>query len=450
MIHLIARVMGIGIETADMLVNEILSRHLRDTKAVARYAGLTGSPDESGKRRREKGLARAGNARVRRGMIQLAWRFLRFQKDSVLAQWFRARAADGRSGTRKTMIVALARKLLIAPWRMATTGEIVDRFVEPLKSLGQNLNGRFGGVRKRRVTFGQLKQLVDAANSLGGDNAEFRKMAAKRVDAHGPLLDQQFTRLVQHQRGLLLRALDRNEAHSRSRHRFAAGIGVDRVVTPGFNALKFFAWMDESKPTWYTVTEAAHQMTSNPLHGVRKPGSVGLAAGPEVAIMDENGHLLEAGEVGEIGIRGENVTAGYENNPKANAEAIVNGWLRTGDQGVKDADGYISLTGRLKEIINRGGEKVSPREVDEALMDHPAVLQVVTFAVPHDKLGEDIAAAVVLREGATATEGELRSFLSERLAAFKTPRKILFLAEIPKGATGKLQRIGLAEKLGLC
>jgi len=126
MIHLIARVIGIGIETADMLVNEILSRHLRDSKAVARYAGLTGSPDESGKRRREKGLARAGNARVRRGMIQLAWRFLRFQKDSVLAQWFRTRAADGRSGTRKTMIVALARKLLIALWRMATTGEIPE------------------------------------------------------------------------------------------------------------------------------------------------------------------------------------------------------------------------------------------------------------------------------------------------------------------------------------
>jgi transposase len=126
MVGLIARVIGIGIETADMLVNEILSRHLRDSKAVARYAGLTGSPDESGKRRREKGLARAGNARVRRGMIQLAWRFLRFQKDSVLAQWFRARAADGRSGTRKTMIVALARKLLIALWRMTTTGEIPE------------------------------------------------------------------------------------------------------------------------------------------------------------------------------------------------------------------------------------------------------------------------------------------------------------------------------------
>jgi len=126
MIRLIARVMGIGVETADMLVNEILSRHLRSSKAVARYAGLTGSPDESGKRRREKGLARAGNARVRRGMIQMAWRFLRFEKDSRLAHWFSTRAADGRSGTRKTMIVALARKLLIALWRMATTGEIPE------------------------------------------------------------------------------------------------------------------------------------------------------------------------------------------------------------------------------------------------------------------------------------------------------------------------------------
>jgi transposase len=129
MVRLLARVIGVGIETADMLVNEILSRRLRDSKAVARYAGLTGSPDESGKRRREKGLARSGNSRVRRGMIQLAWRFLRFQKYSVLAQWFRARAADRRGGTRKTMIVALARKLLIALWRMTATGEIPKRVV---------------------------------------------------------------------------------------------------------------------------------------------------------------------------------------------------------------------------------------------------------------------------------------------------------------------------------
>ena len=124
MVRLIARLLGVGVETADMLVNEIFSRHLRDRKAVARYAGLTGSPDESGRRRRERGLARAGNARVRCGMIQLAWRFLRFQKDSALAQWFHARTADGRGSTRKTMIVALARKLLIALWRLVTTGEM--------------------------------------------------------------------------------------------------------------------------------------------------------------------------------------------------------------------------------------------------------------------------------------------------------------------------------------
>jgi transposase len=129
MVRLIARVLGVGAETADMLVNEILSRHLRDRKAVARYAGLTGSPDESGRRRRERGLARAGNARVRCGMIQLAWRFLRFQKDSALAQWFHARTADGRGSTRKTMIVALARKLLIALWRLVTTGEVSEGIV---------------------------------------------------------------------------------------------------------------------------------------------------------------------------------------------------------------------------------------------------------------------------------------------------------------------------------
>jgi acyl-CoA synthetase (AMP-forming)/AMP-acid ligase II len=275
--------------------------------------------------------------------------------------------------------------------------------------------------------------------------------------------------------------------------------------TPGFNALKFFAWMREARPTWYTavptmhqailtrvahnldviaahplrfirsssssmppqviadleatfgaplieaygMTEAAHQMASNPLVGLRKPGSVGPSAGPEIAVMDERGGLLRPGETGEIVIRGENVTAGYENNPKANAEAFCAGWFRTGDQGVLDADGYVRLTGRLKEIINRGGEKISPREIDEVLMDHPAVRQVVTFAIPHDKLGEDVAAAVVLRDGAKLTEKTLREFAAERLAPFKVPRRVVFLEEIPKGATGKLQRIGLAEKLGL-
>jgi acyl-CoA synthetase (AMP-forming)/AMP-acid ligase II len=284
----------------------------------------------------------------------------------------------------------------------------------------------------------------------------------------------------------------------------AAGSQV--FCTPGFNALRFFAWMEEAAPTWYTavptmhqailsragknadviarhrlrflrsssssippqvireleetfgapliesygMTEAAHQMASNPLPpAVRKPGSVGLAAGPEIAIMDEQGGLLPRGAVGEIVIRGPNVTSGYENNPKANAEAFVGGWFRTGDQGVIDADGYLSLTGRLKEIINRGGEKISPREVDEILMDHPAVAQVVCFGMPHAKLGEEVAAVVVVRDGAAVTERELQAFVGGRAADFKVPRRILFMDEIPKGATGKLQRIGLAARLGL-
>jgi acyl-CoA synthetase (AMP-forming)/AMP-acid ligase II len=204
----------------------------------------------------------------------------------------------------------------------------------------------------------------------------------------------------------------------------------------------------------YGMTEATHQMASNPLPpAVRKPGTVGVAAGPEVAIRSEDGRLLPRGtgleNTGEIVIRGPNVTAGYENNPKANAEGFSHGWFRTGDQGVMDEDGYISITGRLKEIINRGGEKVSPREVDEILMDHAAVAQVVCFGMPHAKLGEEVAAVVVLREGAAATERELQEFVATRAADFKVPKKILFMDEIPKGATGKLQRIGLAAKLGL-
>ena len=282
--------------------------------------------------------------------------------------------------------------------------------------------------------------------------------------------------------------------------------GSQVFCTPGFNALKFFGWMDEAKPTWYTavptmhqaivtrakgnvdiiqrnplrflrsssssmppqvigeleaifgspliesygMTEATHQMASNPLPPkARKPGTVGVAAGPEVAIMGGDGSLLGADAVGEIVIRGANVTAGYENNPKANEEGFLNGWFRTGDQGTKDADGYLSITGRLKEIINRGGEKVSPREVDEILMDHPAVAQVVCFGMPHPKLGEEVAAVVVLKEGAAATEREIQAFVATRAADYKVPKKILFMDEIPKGATGKLQRIGLAQKLGL-
>ncbi|MCB1983408.1 MAG: AMP-binding protein, partial [Rhodoferax sp.] len=284
----------------------------------------------------------------------------------------------------------------------------------------------------------------------------------------------------------------------------AAGSRV--FCTPGFNALKFFGWMDEAAPTWvtavptmhqailaragknrdviarhplrfmrsssssippqvireleevfgaplieaYGMTEATHQMASNPLPpALRKPGTVGRAAGPEIAIMAEDGSLLPPGATGEIVIRGPNVTAGYESNPKANAEAFVAGWFRTGDQGVMDEDGYVSITGRLKEIINRGGEKISPREVDEVLMDHPAVAQVVCFGMPHAKLGEEVAAVVVLREGQAATERELQQFVAGRVADYKVPARILFMDEIPKGATGKLQRIGLAARLGL-
>ena len=165
--------------------------------------------------------------------------------------------------------------------------------------------------------------------------------------------------------------------------------------------------------------------------------------------MNAEGLLLSTGEVGEVVIKGPNVTPGYENNSKANAEAFTNGWFRTGDEGKMDEDGYVTITGRLKEIINRGGEKISPREIDDVLMDHPSVEQVVTFAMPHPKLGEEVAAAIVLREGTEATDHDIQAFATERLANFKVPRKVLFLDEIPKGPTGKMQRIGLAEKLGI-
>jgi len=288
----------------------------------------------------------------------------------------------------------------------------------------------------------------------------------------------------------------------------AAGASVS--CTPGFNALRFFAWLEEVKPTWYTavptmhqailaraernkaiieatrlrlirsssaslppqvmqaleatfgapviesygMTEATHQMTSNPLPPApRYAGSVGIAAGPDVEIADNEGHFLAAGETGEVVISGPNVTPGYEANEAANAANFFTAqgrrWFRTGDQGIMDEGGYLKITGRLKEIINRGGEKVSPLEVDEVLMDHPAVAQCVTFAMPHAKLGEEVAAAVVLEEGQAADERSIRDFAAGRLADFKVPRKVVILDEIPKGATGKLQRIGLAEKLGL-
>jgi acyl carrier protein len=198
------------------------------------------------------------------------------------------------------------------------------------------------------------------------------------------------------------------------------------------------------------MTEASHQIASNPLPpGRRKPGSVGLATGPEVAIMDADGQIMGAHAVGEVVIRGENVTAGYLNHATANAAAFRHGWFRTGDLGYLDEDGYLYLTGRLKEIINRGGEKISPREIDQVLLEHPAVLQAVAFGVPHHRLGEEVGAAVVLRAGASASGHDLREFAAKRLADFKIPAKMVFMERIPTGPTGKLQRIGLAEALGL-
>lgn len=201
----------------------------------------------------------------------------------------------------------------------------------------------------------------------------------------------------------------------------------------------------------YGMTEAAHQMACNPLPpALRKPGTVGVAAGPDVAIMDAAGTLLPVGATGEVVVRGPSITAGYLDNPAANAGSFVDDWFRTGDEGVLDDEGYLTLTGRLKEMINRGGEKIAPREIDEVLLGHPSVAEAVTFAVPHGTLGEEVAAAVVLADDTgDVTESALREFAGDRLAPFKIPRRIVFVDAIPKGPTGKLQRIGLAEQLGL-
>lgn len=282
--------------------------------------------------------------------------------------------------------------------------------------------------------------------------------------------------------------------------------GAAVAAAPGFQALRFSLWLRDLRPTWYSavptmhqailqrskrndreaaqgelrlirsssaalpptvltqledtfqcrvvesygMTEASHQMTSNPLGpGARKPGSVGLPAGPEVAVMTESGRFLPQGERGEVVVRGPSITGGYVDNPEANAKSFTDGWFRTGDQGFCDMDGYYSITGRLKELINRGGEKISPREVDEVLLEHEGVAQAVAFAMPHAKLGEEVAAAIVLREGATVTQQALRGFVSERLAGYKVPRRIVFLDEIPKGPSGKAKRVGLAKALGI-
>jgi acyl-CoA synthetase (AMP-forming)/AMP-acid ligase II len=189
----------------------------------------------------------------------------------------------------------------------------------------------------------------------------------------------------------------------------------------------------------YGMTEAAHQMASNPLPpAARKPGSVGRGSDVQISIMDAQGHHLPIGERGEIVIKGPNVIRGYENNPDANATSFVDGWFRTGDQGVLDADGYLTLVARLKELINRGGEKISPREIDEVLLAHPAVAEAVCFGVPHATWGEEVAAAVVLRDA--VTEVDLMAYCKERLAEFKRPKQIHITDVIPRTATGKIQR----------
>ena len=255
----------------------------------------------------------------------------------------------------------------------------------------------------------------------------------------------------------------------------AAGGSV--FCTPGFNVLEFFRWLSEARPTWYTavptmhqavlthaernraildqirlrfirsssaalppavlrkleqtfntpviesygMTEAAHQMASNPLPpAVRKPGTVGLAVGTEIAIMDADHGISPAGAAGEVVIRGPNVSAGYLNNPQANAASFTDGWFRTGDQGVLDEDGYLTITGRLKEIISRGGQKISPREIDDALMEHPEVSTAAAFPLAHPTLGEEIAVVLVCKPGSTLTEETVIRFLSSRLAAYNT------------------------------
>jgi acyl-CoA synthetase (AMP-forming)/AMP-acid ligase II len=189
----------------------------------------------------------------------------------------------------------------------------------------------------------------------------------------------------------------------------------------------------------YGMTEASHQMASNPLPpGPRKPGSVGKGTGVDIVILDEQGQVLPAGKEGEVSIRGDNVTHGYLNNPEANASSFCNGYFRTGDQGVLDENGYLMLTGRLKELINRGGEKISPLEVDAALLEHPAVAEAVSFAAPDSKYGEEVHAAVVLK--GTATPAELQAHCLERLADFKAPKVIHITPAVPRTATGKIQR----------
>ena len=196
----------------------------------------------------------------------------------------------------------------------------------------------------------------------------------------------------------------------------------------------------------YGMTEAAHQMASNPLPpGARKAGSVGCGTAVDIAILDKAGEILPQGETGEVSIKGANVFGGYEGNAEANAESFSNGWFRTGDQGYLDGEGYLTLVGRIKELINRGGEKISPREIDETLLTHAAVAEAVCFGIPDRVYGEEVAAAVVLK--GSATEAELTAHCRLSLSDFKCPKTIYIVEEIPRTATGKIQRRNVAAAI---
>jgi acyl-CoA synthetase (AMP-forming)/AMP-acid ligase II/acyl carrier protein len=280
--------------------------------------------------------------------------------------------------------------------------------------------------------------------------------------------------------------------------------GSSVVCTPGFDAGTFYDLLKEFRPTWYTavpaihravlsaadghkhtakrsslrlirsasstlppkvlrelealfgvpvidtfgMTEAATQIAANPL-GRRKPGSVGQSTGVEIAILDWEGQRLSSGERGEIALRGPTITRGYDNDVAATQSAFRNGWFRTGDLGYLDAEGYLFIVGRLKELINRGGQKVAPAEVEEILLNHPDVVEVAIFSVPHRQLGEDVGAAIVLRSDAKVSAQKLRDFARKRLAGFKVPGLIRIVSEIPKGAGGKVKRGELAAAFSM-
>ncbi len=283
-------------------------------------------------------------------------------------------------------------------------------------------------------------------------------------------------------------------------------VGGSVVALPKFNVLTFYGFMEKYKPTWFTavptmlqsivdrssnnkniiknsklrfirsssaslpsntfknlekifkvpiiesygMTEATHQMTTNLLPpNKRKINSVGVPFGLKVRVIDKDFKFLGKKIEGEIVIKGNNVLNGYLANSKANKESFFKGWFKTGDLGYFDKDGYLFISGRIKEIINRGGEKISPKEVDEVFIRHPKVSKAISFSIKHPKLGEDISIAIVLKEKATCSSSDLKSFAKNKLARFKIPRNIYIVKEIPIGATGKIQRIGLAKKLGI-